>query len=321
MTKISLCITVKNESANIEELLVSVVGQTRLPDEVVMIDGGSTDQTVELVRKFSSSKLGKKIAHWQLKSEKLNISQGRNLAISLAKNGLIAITDAGCVLESSWLSELELCFTAAQSKQKSEVVVAGYYRGAPQSSFEAAVVPYVLVMPDQVQAESFLPATRSMLLPKKIWQAVGGFDESLQVSEDFAFAHAVVKKYGQQQIVFCPSAVVRWRPRSNLKSFYTMIFKMAESDIRAGIYRGKVKLLFGRYAGGLLILLATLKSGHPKGWLILVVGIVGYLIWSVLKNKKYVGAGWLWLPALQLTADVAVMHGSLSGLLYDQSKK
>lgn len=317
MPNISLIITVKNESHSIESLLTSIVAQTRLPNEVVIVDGGSTDDTVSKVRVFIKKE---KTRNWQVESKQLNISQGRNWAIRLAKHELTAITDAGCILDNNWLKELENCFLSAQKTQKTDVIVAGYYQGDPHSTFEQAVVPYVLVMPDQVKADTFLPATRSMLLPKKIWQAVGGFDESLQVSEDYAFAHAVLKKYGQQQMVFCPTAIVKWRPRSNLKDFYRMIFKMAEGDIRACMYRGKVKLLFGRYMGGLLILAATLKSGNAKGWVLLAVGLVLYLLWSIFKNKKYVADGWYWLPVLQLAADVAVMAGSVSGVWYESKK-
>lgn len=321
MTKISLCITVKNESENIEDLLVTVMAQSRLPDEVVIVDGGSTDDTVKKVVMFRDAHFKKKKINWQIVSRPLNISQGRNMAIELATHNLIAITDAGCVLESSWLSELEQTYIHAKNKSEYEVVVAGFYQGDPRSSFEAAVVPYVLVMPDQVDPASFLPATRSMLVPKSVWKKVGGFDETLKVSEDFAFAHAVVRKYGQEVFIFCPTAVVKWRPRSNLTAFYNMIFNMAEGDIRAGIYRGKVKLLFGRYVGGLLLLLATLKSGNQTGWGILTLGFGVYIFWSILKNAKYVGKGWYWLPVLQLTADFAVLLGTVHGLNYDSPQK
>jgi glycosyltransferase involved in cell wall biosynthesis len=317
MSKISLIITVKNEAATITDLLSSIVRQVRLPDEVVIVDGDSTDQTTEKVYQFiEDSKRKQDVLSWQVISQPSNISQGRNLAISRATYELLAITDAGCTLEENWLAELEKSYLSSKKAQGTEVVVAGYYRGAPQSSFEAAVVPYVLVMPDQINPESFLPATRSMLLPKNIWQELGGFDEHLQVSEDYAFAHAIVKKYGPQKIVFCETAIVNWRPRSNLQAFYAMIFKMAEGDIRAGIVRGKVKLLVGRYLGGGLILLAVLKGMSWLGLGVLVGGVIAYLVWAIFKNKKYLGDGWYWLPILQITADMAVLLGSLSGLGY-----
>lgn len=312
MNKISLIITVKNEADSIEDLLHSIVFQIRKPDEVVIVDGESTDDTFNRIDSFIAENQSN--ISWKLFREKSNISRGRNKAIETASNNLIAITDAGCVLRTDWLEELEKCY----QQHDENTVVAGFYEGLPQNSFQAAVVPYVLIMPDQVDEESFLPATRSMLLPKKIWKELNGFDETLTVSEDFAFAHKIVEKYGQETIVFCKEAIVGWRPRSNLHQFFKMIFKMAEGDIRAGIYRGRVKLLFGRYIGGLLILLAVIKNQSELGFLFLLLAAVTYLVWSIQKNKNYAGGGWFYLPVLQMVADVAVILGSSSGSIYSK---
>ncbi len=41
----SLIVTVRNEAASLDELLESVAAQTQPPDEIVIVDGGSTDRT------------------------------------------------------------------------------------------------------------------------------------------------------------------------------------------------------------------------------------------------------------------------------------
>jgi glycosyltransferase involved in cell wall biosynthesis len=55
--KVSLVTTVLNEEKTIEKFLDSVISQTRKPEEVVIVDGGSTDETLEKVQKFKSSKV------------------------------------------------------------------------------------------------------------------------------------------------------------------------------------------------------------------------------------------------------------------------
>ena len=51
---ISLCITVFNEEKYITALLESIVSQTKQPDEVIIVDGGSTDKTVALIKPYQS---------------------------------------------------------------------------------------------------------------------------------------------------------------------------------------------------------------------------------------------------------------------------
>ncbi|MEK7323722.1 MAG: glycosyltransferase, partial [Chloroflexota bacterium] len=52
--KVSLILTVLNEGEYIRRLLESVSRQSRLPDEVVVCDGGSTDDTVAVIDEYGN---------------------------------------------------------------------------------------------------------------------------------------------------------------------------------------------------------------------------------------------------------------------------
>jgi cellulose synthase/poly-beta-1,6-N-acetylglucosamine synthase-like glycosyltransferase len=248
--------------------------------------------------------LGKKI---KLLRKIGNRSIGRNLGISTAKYNWLALTDAGCIPDFNWLAQLTT--TAQKTKAK---VVAGYYVGLPQTRFQQAVIPYALVMPDRVNPKKFLPASRSMLIHKSIWQKVGKFDEKLSHNEDYALAKNIAA--AKIQIVFAGRALVHWLPRKNLIEFWTMIYRFALGDIEAGIIRPKVILIFARYAIflGLLIWLTVLGELTNTG-LFFPSLILVYLLWAISKNKRYTPQSWWWLPILQITADLAVMRGSLQG--------
>ncbi|MEK6572700.1 MAG: glycosyltransferase, partial [Chloroflexota bacterium] len=88
--KVSLILTVLNEGDHIRRLLDSVVKQSRRPDEVVVCDGGSRDNTVAVIQEYAD-RLPLKI----LSAPGANISQGRNVAIRAATGDVIAVTDAG----------------------------------------------------------------------------------------------------------------------------------------------------------------------------------------------------------------------------------
>ncbi|MBD3250133.1 MAG: glycosyltransferase [Candidatus Pacebacteria bacterium] len=302
---ISLIITTLNEQETVARLLEAIAAQTRQPSELIIVDGGSTDNTQQLIKNFQASQPKLKLK--LLSRSGSNISQGRNFAISQAENELIAITDAGCVPEPNWLEELEKAYL-----QTGKPVVAGYYTALPENNFQQAVVPYVLVMPDKVNPNNFLPASRSMLLEKKIWEQLGGFPEHLEVSEDFAFANQLVKN--QVPIAFAPQARVGWLPRQNLVQFAKMIYRFARDDIRAGLLRPKVGLIFIRYLVNLLILV-WLWPDLVKLGLFAGAALSAYSWWAIAKNKRYVPDGWFWLPVLQIISDLAVMSGTITGLV------
>ena len=52
--RVSLIITVRNEESALPALLNSLQKQERRPDEIVIADGGSTDETIPLFRAFAS---------------------------------------------------------------------------------------------------------------------------------------------------------------------------------------------------------------------------------------------------------------------------
>ncbi len=317
--KTSLVITVLNEAETILSLLEAIIKQKKLPHEVIIVDGGSKDETTGIIEDFIQDlpALSQKKLNFTLKIlPQSNRSQARNWAITQAKYGLIAITDAGCIPQPGWLKNLVKKYQQTQAD-----VVGGYFYGLPATPFEQAVVAYTLQMPDQIKPDQFIPTTRSVLITKQTWKKLNGFDEKLSLNEDFDFFYRA--KQEELKFAFAGEALVGWLPRKNLVEFAKMIFNFAQGDIEAGILRPKVQLLFGRY---LLVITAVLSliifTQVEIIRLIIIISfwLAIYLIWAVNKNVKYVPQGWYWLPILQLTADAAVMAGSLTGLLSKQKQ-
>ena len=50
--RISLIVPVRDEEGSLARLVSSIRAQTRQPDEIILVDGGSTDRTVELAREL-----------------------------------------------------------------------------------------------------------------------------------------------------------------------------------------------------------------------------------------------------------------------------
>ena len=165
--KTSLICTVFNEEKTIEQFINSVLSQTVLPDELIIVDGGSFDKTVEKIEdKKREFKNKFKI---KLFIKKGNRSIGRNEAIKNSSNEIILSSDAGCIPDKNWVKNISSPF-----KNKEVEVVAGYYKGVGKGIFQRCLIPYVLVMEDKVDENDFLPATRSMAFKKSILKKKNG---------------------------------------------------------------------------------------------------------------------------------------------------
>lgn len=302
----SLICTVYNEEKNIGKLIDSISQQSVKPNEVLIVDGGSKDKTIEIIK----AKV-KEYPHLRFKFfyKRGNRSVGRNEAIKKSSYNIIISTDAGCVLDKKWVENIIKPF-----QDKSIDVIAGYYKGRAQNAFEKSLIPYVLVMDDRVESSNFLPATRSMAFKKYVWSRLKGFNESLSHNEDYEFANRL-KKQGFK-ITFEKKAVVYWVPRKDIFQSFKMFTRFAYGDIESGLLRNKVIYIFLRYLFGLYLIALCVIMKSERLNMIVIITLISYLVWSIAKNYKYVNdiKAVLYLPVLQFTSDIAVIFGSTTGI-------
>jgi glycosyltransferase involved in cell wall biosynthesis len=322
--RVSIIATVKNEESSVRKLLDSLAAQTRQPDELVFADGGSTDNTVEILKRYAAdSGLPLRV----LVCPDANISQGRNVAIAEAKGDVIVSTDGGVTLAPVWLEELVRPFEEETRKAgKGEVpslnVVSGFFLPDPQSVFETAMGATVLPALADIDPNRFLPSSRSVAFRKGAWQEVGGYPEWLDYCEDLIFDLKLRELYGP--FPFAPRAIAYFRPRSNLKAFFKQYYRYARGDGKADLWRKRHAI---RYLTYLLVTPLFLLLGfwrNPLWWLLLSAGAVVYL-WTPYRRLRPMLAshGWmdkvraiLWVTIIRAVGDIAKMIGYPVGWLW-----
>src|SRR5581483_958241 len=222
---VALVVTVRDEASSIFDLLAAIDGQTLAPNEIVIVDGGSSDGTMHELERWSRSRPTATI----VSAPGASIPAGRNIAISKTNESVIAVTDAGCIPDRDWLYHL----VAALDDPAVEVAM-GFYRAAPRSRFERLVDCLNLPDVEEVDPEKFMPSSRSIAFRRYVWEQVGGYPEWLPVGEDQWFDHRIVE--AQYRRRFVPEAVVRWRLRPDLRSFVRQYYRYAWGDGASGMY-------------------------------------------------------------------------------------
>jgi len=111
---ISIVIPFYNEAHSIEALLARINQQTCLPHEVILVNAGSDDTSVDVIQKWTQSNapLFDLIV---LNKDRAYPGEARNYGIAEAKSQWIAFLDAGIIPDLNWLKKL---YQLAKTNQK-----------------------------------------------------------------------------------------------------------------------------------------------------------------------------------------------------------
>jgi glycosyltransferase involved in cell wall biosynthesis len=342
---ISLIATVLNEGASIHRLMRSVAAQSRLPDEVVIVDGGSTDDTVAIIQSYAD-----RLPLRVLVEPGCNISTGRNRAIAAAQGDIIATTDAGVELAPDWLETITRPLVDDPKVQ----VVGGFFDAEATTPFELAMGATVLPLVDEIDPATFLPSSRSIAFRKTVWEAVGGYPEWLDYCEDLIFDLRMKRFLSDQPsavsrqpasistpstqhlalstpFVFAPSARVAFRPRGSLRSFFKQYYLYARGDGKADLWRKRHAARYLTYlvAAPMVLLLGMLI--HPLLWLLYLPGAIVYLrqpyrrLQILRRLPEYAALliprtssliPFLFIPLIRVVGDIAKMLGYPMGWVW-----
>jgi glycosyltransferase involved in cell wall biosynthesis len=310
-----------NEGESIRRLLESLTMQTRFPDEVVIVDGGSRDNTRLVLREYES-RLPLRI----LVEPGANISTGRNRAITYAKGDLIVVTDAGVTLAPDWVDRI----TRPLRENRVLEVVGGFFQADPHNIFEAALGATTLPLASEINADTFLPSSRSIAFRKSAWINAGGYPEWLDYCEDLIFDLRL--REIATPMIFEAGALVYFRPRPSLKSFYKQYYRYARGDGKADLWRKRHAVRYITYlvAAPLIFLLGW--RANRILWLLFIPGALVYLrapyrrLRHVLDDAARAGTVRVTLssnlyalaliPVIRVVGDVAKMIGYPVGWIW-----
>jgi glycosyltransferase involved in cell wall biosynthesis len=173
---VSFVIPVLNGERFVGPCLEHVRLESRPGDEVLIVDNGSTDRTVEIVRSVPGISL--------LEAPGLTIAALRNRGAALATNGILAFIDADCHLCPGWRESVERVLADPA------VSATGSYYDIPESAtwVERAWWSF---RPRHEHRTSFL-ISGNLVIRRAAFESVRGFDERLITDEDSDISRRLV---------------------------------------------------------------------------------------------------------------------------------
>lgn len=312
---ISLIITVKNERHSLPAWFKSIKEQTRQPDEIVIVDGGSSDGTWEWLQTVASPtiKIFQKVG---------NIASGRNHAIEQAQGDSIAVTDAGCTYAKDWFQKLVSPFN-----EGAQFVATAFRPWVEENDKLLFFLLAAATTPARQEfSKSWLPSSRSVAFQKSAWKKVGGYPEWIPFCEDVIFDLRLIKTEVQPYLVREP--LVAWFTRPTFGKYFHQLFNYTRSDGHGKLWYGRQLTRFAVYGGLVVCLYAAFTQSHY--WIIpaLIGGCVYmYKFWRRFSEfatkapllKKMVG--YVLLPFVIFIGDLAKMLGWVTGVLERWSGK
>jgi glycosyltransferase involved in cell wall biosynthesis len=207
--RVSVIIPAWNEEEMIGRCLNSLAASCYPEDafEVVLVDNGSTDRTLEVAQSFSTQ-----LQLTIKQAPGLNISGLRNLGAAAAKGEVLAFLDADCSVPTNWIENAVLHLASEYTG-----VIGGNYEIPEDSSWVARVWFKVGYAPKDGEV-TYVPSG-NMLMRKSTFLRIGGFNESIKTSEDCELCFRA-RRAGFTVREITEMVVVHWGTPQTLLEFY-----------------------------------------------------------------------------------------------------
>lgn len=244
---VSLVTTVLNDRQGCAAFFRQMEAQTYLADEIVIVDGGSTDGTWEFLQNYQPNK---PYSLRVIQDVGCNVARGRNLAIAQAQHNIIVSTDIGCAWEPQWLEELA---KPLLEDQQLEAVMGSWQVRWEDLKSDWAKVEYALHDgPKLIANPKSHASSRAIAYRKSLWEKIGGYPEDLTLAgDDMVFALLLHRT--TDYISCAPTPRCYWERPATLKSFCKETRRNFRGGGEAGIW-----LKHGILVGGRLLLEALL---------------------------------------------------------------
>jgi cellulose synthase/poly-beta-1,6-N-acetylglucosamine synthase-like glycosyltransferase len=311
---VSIVVPVLDEERTIERLARSLLEQDYPRDryEIVMADGGSTDRTLEILRRIDPEGRIR-----VLPNPGRTAPAALNVAIAAAAGEIVTRVDA-----HSWVAPDYLSRIVAVMEETGEKVVGGPVLMAPDTPFRRALVEALhakvgvgSVPYRTLRERAYVESLQTGSFRREVLDQVGPFDEALAVVEDLDM-NTRIRKAGHR-LLLDPSIRFWYVPRPDLRALWRQIWTVGL--VKARILRKHPDIFKIKYvlpSTLVVALAASIPVAFVAPWaLALPAAYVAAVLGFALTRVPRLGAGAARLLAILPTLHLGYGLGFLLGAL------
>jgi cellulose synthase/poly-beta-1,6-N-acetylglucosamine synthase-like glycosyltransferase len=214
--KISILIPAHNEEKGIRKTIESCLNQTRKPDEIVVVNDGSKDRTLDILKEYIG-----KIIIVDLKKNTGNKSKAQEIGLKYVTGDIFITTDADTRLDKKFVQKITRHF-----KTKSVSAVCGYVQSEKGNWItRVREINYVIGQTINKKAQAdinalFVMAGCASAFRTKDFKEVVKFEHD-NITEDLDFTYKF--KLANKRIIYETDAIVYTQDPNTIKSYYKQL--------------------------------------------------------------------------------------------------
>lgn len=256
--KTSIIIPVFNEQNGIEGCINSLLKQSFRDFEIIIIDDGSTDKTLEVLSQFKMQSASWRRKYKILEQNHSGPGKARNLGVSIAKGEILVFVDADMEFEKKFLGRLIdpiIRKEAIGTFSKEEYLLNKENKWARFWNINLGRNPEKMHVPDYPETQ---PVFRAIL--RSEFLKAGGFDEKLGYTDDWSLS----RKLGLEALN-SPGAVFYHKNPDSLKEVLIQARWFGKNEFLTKNFVRKMYNLT-RYSIILSIIKGTLTAVKIRDW-------------------------------------------------------
>ena len=232
MIKFSIIVPLYNKADYVRKALESILTQSYTNYEVVIIDDGSTDNSLSIVNDFVTTV---ESGRWKVESQpNSGVAAARNNGVAKSRGEYVCFLDADDWWNSTFLEEMDRLI---EEYSDAGLYCTNYVYYKPGKTQVALNLQRGYMNYPEAYLQGPMPIwTGATCMPRKVFDEMGGFPVGIRLGEDFLLWAKTAIKY---KVAFCEKPLVYYnndvpanlRATRNLHApKYHMLFNLGEIE-------------------------------------------------------------------------------------------